>query len=225
MLAPACGGGPWLPDGHRHERRWQIVAGQGRRAADPHAPAGRRARDRVAPRDLQAGCRRARARWPALRRHWWTSMRCRSLPTKQRRSRRCSAIRRRSRVAIKRALERATKKAREASPDPDPDGNVRLVVVCDQFEAIFDETVTPAERVGVLRSASHHDPDRRRLGHCHVACRLLQPLRRTAGTLSRPVHRAGRHLCRRRSASGRDFPDDPPPGDDGGHHVRAARRS
>jgi hypothetical protein len=49
-------------------------------------------------------------------------------------------------LAIKRALERATKKAREASPDPDPDGNVRLVVVCDQFEAIFDETVTSAER-------------------------------------------------------------------------------
>lgn len=49
-------------------------------------------------------------------------------------------------LAIKRALERATKKAREASPDPDPDGNVRLVVVCDQFEAIFDETVTAEER-------------------------------------------------------------------------------
>ena len=49
-------------------------------------------------------------------------------------------------LAIKRALERATKKAREASPDPDPEGNVRLVVVCDQFEAIFDETVTAAER-------------------------------------------------------------------------------
>jgi AAA ATPase domain len=49
-------------------------------------------------------------------------------------------------LAVKRALERATKKAREASPDPDPEGNVRLVVVCDQFEAIFDETVTAAER-------------------------------------------------------------------------------
>jgi hypothetical protein len=49
-------------------------------------------------------------------------------------------------LAIKRALERATRKAREASPDPDPEGNVRLAVVCDQFEAIFDETVTAEER-------------------------------------------------------------------------------
>jgi AAA ATPase domain len=49
-------------------------------------------------------------------------------------------------VAIARALERATRRAREASPDPDPEGTVRLIVVCDQFEAIFDETVTTAER-------------------------------------------------------------------------------
>ena len=49
-------------------------------------------------------------------------------------------------LAVTRALQRATRRAREASPDPDPAGNVRLIVVCDQFEAIFDETVTPAER-------------------------------------------------------------------------------
>jgi hypothetical protein len=49
-------------------------------------------------------------------------------------------------LAITRALDRATKRARDASPDPDPDGGVRLVVVCDQFEAIFDETVSASER-------------------------------------------------------------------------------
>jgi len=49
-------------------------------------------------------------------------------------------------LAISRALDRATRRAREAGPDPDPDAGVRLVVVCDQFEAIFDETVTAEER-------------------------------------------------------------------------------
>lgn len=49
-------------------------------------------------------------------------------------------------LAISRALDRATKRARDASPDPDPDADVRLVVICDQFEAIFDETVTAEER-------------------------------------------------------------------------------
>jgi hypothetical protein len=50
-------------------------------------------------------------------------------------------------AAITRALESATRQAHEASPDPDPEGTARLVVVCDQFEEIFDETVTARDRV------------------------------------------------------------------------------
>jgi hypothetical protein len=50
-------------------------------------------------------------------------------------------------MALARALERATWQAREASPNPDPEAVVRLIVVCDQFEEIFDETVTPQDRI------------------------------------------------------------------------------
>lgn len=51
-------------------------------------------------------------------------------------------------AALNRVLDGATQQARDNSPDPDPDSaNVaRLIVVCDQFEAIFDETVTLEER-------------------------------------------------------------------------------
>ncbi|MGH8130483.1 MAG: hypothetical protein ACRES3_06485, partial [Steroidobacteraceae bacterium] len=49
-------------------------------------------------------------------------------------------------ASLIRALDRATRRAREASPDPDPEGMARLIVVCDQFEEIFDETVTVQDR-------------------------------------------------------------------------------
>ncbi len=49
-------------------------------------------------------------------------------------------------MALTRALDRATLKAREAAPDHSPESRVRLIVVCDQFEEIFDETVTPQDR-------------------------------------------------------------------------------
>jgi hypothetical protein len=50
-------------------------------------------------------------------------------------------------AALMRALERATRQAREASPEHDPEGMARLIVVCDQFEEIFDETVTGQDRI------------------------------------------------------------------------------
>jgi hypothetical protein len=50
-------------------------------------------------------------------------------------------------AALSRALDRATRQARDASPDPDTEGTARLIVVCDQFEEIFDETVTAQDRV------------------------------------------------------------------------------
>jgi hypothetical protein len=49
-------------------------------------------------------------------------------------------------ASLTRALDRATRRAREASPDPDPEGMAKLIVVCDQFEEIFDETVTAQDR-------------------------------------------------------------------------------
>jgi hypothetical protein len=49
-------------------------------------------------------------------------------------------------TSLSSALDRAARHAREVSPDPDPKGEVRLVVVVDQFEEVFDETVTAAER-------------------------------------------------------------------------------
>lgn len=48
--------------------------------------------------------------------------------------------------AVGQALDAATLRAREARPDPDTEGTVRLVVVVDQFEEIFDETVSAEER-------------------------------------------------------------------------------
>ena len=50
-------------------------------------------------------------------------------------------------ASLVRALDRATREAREASPDPDPEDTARLIVVCDQFEEIFDETVTAQDRI------------------------------------------------------------------------------
>ena len=48
--------------------------------------------------------------------------------------------------AVHRALDVATQKARQARPDPEAGGTVRLVVVFDQCEEIFDEKVPVAER-------------------------------------------------------------------------------
>ncbi|TDR93009.1 ATP-binding protein [Enterovirga rhinocerotis] len=48
--------------------------------------------------------------------------------------------------AVIRALDLATQKARQARPDPDTEGTVRLVVVFDQCEEIFDEKVPIADR-------------------------------------------------------------------------------
>lgn len=48
--------------------------------------------------------------------------------------------------AIMRALDRATREAHKASPEHDPESAVRLLVLCDQFEEIFDETVAIEER-------------------------------------------------------------------------------
>lgn len=45
-----------------------------------------------------------------------------------------------------RSLDLATQKARQARPDPDTEGVVRLVIVFDQCEEIFDETVPVADR-------------------------------------------------------------------------------
>ena len=44
-------------------------------------------------------------------------------------------------------LDRATSQERERSPEPGQAGHVRLVVLCDQFEEVFDETVTAQERI------------------------------------------------------------------------------
>jgi hypothetical protein len=49
-------------------------------------------------------------------------------------------------AALARALDLETRRAREARPDPDTDGAVRLVVLVDQFEEVFDETVALADR-------------------------------------------------------------------------------
>src|SRR5262249_54150541 len=49
-------------------------------------------------------------------------------------------------VAIVDALDRATKTQAEINPIHDPGGTVKLVVVCDQFEEIFDERVTASDR-------------------------------------------------------------------------------
>lgn len=49
-------------------------------------------------------------------------------------------------AGIARALDLETAKARDAAPDPETDGTVRLVVLVDQFEEIFDETVSGADR-------------------------------------------------------------------------------
>ena len=48
--------------------------------------------------------------------------------------------------AVIQALEVETKRAREARPDPDTDGVVRLILVVDQFEEIFDETISAVDR-------------------------------------------------------------------------------
>jgi hypothetical protein len=48
--------------------------------------------------------------------------------------------------ALHRALDAATQRARQARPDPDTDGTVRLVIVFDQCEEIFDETVPVTDR-------------------------------------------------------------------------------
>ena len=48
--------------------------------------------------------------------------------------------------AVIRALDRATRQVRESSPEHDPESSVRLVVLVDQFEEIFDETVAAEER-------------------------------------------------------------------------------
>src|SRR5262249_11424009 len=49
-------------------------------------------------------------------------------------------------AALTRALDLAPRQARDASPDQDPEGTARLIFVCDQFEEIFDETVTAQDR-------------------------------------------------------------------------------
>lgn len=48
--------------------------------------------------------------------------------------------------ALHRSLDLATQKARQARPDPETEGAVRLIVVFDQCEEIFDEKVPAAER-------------------------------------------------------------------------------
>jgi hypothetical protein len=48
--------------------------------------------------------------------------------------------------AVHRALDLATQKGRQARPDPDTGGTVRLVIVFDQCEEIFDEKVPVADR-------------------------------------------------------------------------------
>jgi AAA ATPase domain len=55
-------------------------------------------------------------------------------------------------VAIAAALDRATRLARESSPEPDPESMVRLIIVVDQFEEIFDETVTTDERAAFVEA-------------------------------------------------------------------------
>jgi hypothetical protein len=50
-------------------------------------------------------------------------------------------------MAVTSQLERVARKERETSPVHDPEGVVKLVVVCDQFEEIFDEQVSPSDRV------------------------------------------------------------------------------
>lgn len=53
------------------------------------------------------------------------------------------------------ALDEAAAAARDALPDPDEGGSVRLVLVVDQFEEIFDETVSERDRtvfVEILRT-------------------------------------------------------------------------
>jgi len=53
-------------------------------------------------------------------------------------------------LALQRALQRATQKAHEQIVGSDPESRVRLVLVIDQFEEIFEETITPEERAGVV---------------------------------------------------------------------------
>lgn len=48
--------------------------------------------------------------------------------------------------AVARALDRATRQARESSPEHAPESAVRLVILADQFEEVFDETVAVEER-------------------------------------------------------------------------------
>ena len=48
--------------------------------------------------------------------------------------------------ALIRSLDAATQKARQARPDPATEGTVRLVIIFDQCEEIFDETVPIADR-------------------------------------------------------------------------------
>jgi hypothetical protein len=59
-------------------------------------------------------------------------------------------------LAIAEALDEVTKAARERSVEPNAQGEARLIILCDQFEAIFDETVSPEQRtvlVEALRTA------------------------------------------------------------------------
>jgi hypothetical protein len=54
--------------------------------------------------------------------------------------------------ALTRALDRATKVENARSVEPDPSAEVRLVIFCDQFEEIFDETIALQERIAFVEA-------------------------------------------------------------------------
>ena len=49
-------------------------------------------------------------------------------------------------TSLIRALDRATSSERRRYPAGDEEREVRLIILCDQFEEIFDESITPQER-------------------------------------------------------------------------------
>lgn len=49
--------------------------------------------------------------------------------------------------ALIRALDRATKVEHEHAPVPESHGEVRLIILCDQFEELFGDAVTPEQRI------------------------------------------------------------------------------
>ena len=98
-------------------------------------------------------------------------------------------------------------------------------MVCDQFEAIFDETVTASERAAFCEAMRTMVLTGRVWVIATLRADFFSRCFGAARAVPRPVYRTGRHLRGRRAASGRDLPDDPPASHDGGHHVRASRRS